>query len=154
MKIEDLVPLTNGLSVTACGQTLVCDRARIRPVREDAIDVKFSIAGTDLVPRFRLGRKRVLEATTDEVARMVRLVVRAVAPAFWVFLLGTVLAMVGGALGNVLLPSHHTGLPKDSVAAVTQVFTMDRRVLLNLVGAVPNHLLRRIEDGLRLVLDL
>lgn len=79
MKIEDLVPLTNGLSVTACGQTLVCDRARIRPVREDAIDVKFSIAGTDLVPRFRLGRKRVLEATTDEVARMVRLIVRAVA---------------------------------------------------------------------------
>lgn len=58
------------------------------------------------------------------------------------------------APGNVLLPSHHTGLPKDSVAAVTQVFTMDRRVLLNLVGAVPNHLLRRIEDGLRLVLDL
>jgi CP family cyanate transporter-like MFS transporter len=33
------------------------------------------------------------------------LVVRAVAPAFWLFLLGTVLAMVGGALGNVLLPS-------------------------------------------------
>jgi CP family cyanate transporter-like MFS transporter len=33
------------------------------------------------------------------------LVLRAVAPAFWVFLLGTVLAMVGGALGNVLLPS-------------------------------------------------
>ena len=79
MKIEDLVPLTNGLSVTACGQTLVCDRARVRPVREDAIDVKFWIAGTDLVPRFRLGRKRLLEATADEVARMVRLVVRAVA---------------------------------------------------------------------------
>jgi CP family cyanate transporter-like MFS transporter len=33
------------------------------------------------------------------------LVVRAVAPSFWLFLVGTVLAMVGGALGNVLLPS-------------------------------------------------
>jgi CP family cyanate transporter-like MFS transporter len=33
------------------------------------------------------------------------LVVRAIAPAFWLFLVGTVLAMVGGALGNVLLPS-------------------------------------------------
>ena len=58
------------------------------------------------------------------------------------------------APGNVLLPSHHTGLPKDSVATVTQVFAMDRRVLLTWVGALPNHLLRRIEDGLRLVLEL
>lgn len=58
------------------------------------------------------------------------------------------------APGNVLLPSRHTGLAKDSVAAVTQVFAMDRRVLLNLVGPLSNHLLRRIEDGLRLVLDL
>ena len=79
MKIEDLVPLTNGLSVTACGQTLVCDRARIRTVQDDAIDLKFLIAGTDLVPRFRLRRERVLKATADEVARIVRLVVRAVA---------------------------------------------------------------------------
>jgi CP family cyanate transporter-like MFS transporter len=44
------------------------------------------------------------------------LVLRAVAGAFWLFLLGTVLAMVGGAIGNVLLPSlvkryfpHRTG---------------------------------------------
>jgi CP family cyanate transporter-like MFS transporter len=33
------------------------------------------------------------------------LVVRAVAGSIWLFLAGTVLAMVGGALGNVLLPS-------------------------------------------------
>jgi CP family cyanate transporter-like MFS transporter len=33
------------------------------------------------------------------------LVLRAMAGAFWLFLVGTVLAMVGGALGNVLLPS-------------------------------------------------
>jgi CP family cyanate transporter-like MFS transporter len=33
------------------------------------------------------------------------LVIRAAAPSIWVFLAGTVLAMVGGALGNVLLPS-------------------------------------------------
>ena len=45
------------------------------------------------------------------------LVLRAVAGPFWLFLAGTVLAMVGGALGNVLLPSlvkryfpHRTGL--------------------------------------------
>jgi len=72
MKIEDLVPLTNGLSVTACGQTLVCDRARIRAVRKDAIDMKFSIAGTDFVPRLRLTHDRILKETADGLARIVR----------------------------------------------------------------------------------
>jgi CP family cyanate transporter-like MFS transporter len=45
------------------------------------------------------------------------LVLRGVAGSFWLFLVGTVLAMTGGALGNVLLPSlvkryfpHRTGL--------------------------------------------
>ncbi|TFV92289.1 MFS transporter [Blastococcus sp. CT_GayMR20] len=45
------------------------------------------------------------------------LVLRGVAGTFWLFLVGTVLAMTGGALGNVLLPSlvkryfpHRTGL--------------------------------------------
>ncbi|MCW2699216.1 MAG: Cyanate permease [Blastococcus sp.] len=45
------------------------------------------------------------------------LVLRGVAESFWVFVVGTVLAMTGGALGNVLLPSlvkryfpHRTGL--------------------------------------------
>ena len=50
MTIEDLVLLTNGLTVTTCGSTLVCDRARITPVRNDAIDMKFLMAGTDFVP--------------------------------------------------------------------------------------------------------
>ena len=77
MKIEELVPLTNGLSVTACGQTLVCDRTRIVPVKSDAIDLKFLVAGTDFVPRLRLTRERILKATSDEVARIVRRVVRA-----------------------------------------------------------------------------
>jgi hypothetical protein len=72
MKIEDLVPLTNGLSVTACGQTLVCDRARIRAVRTDAIDIKFWIAGTDFVPRLRLTRDRILKETAEDFARIVR----------------------------------------------------------------------------------
>lgn len=76
MKIEDLVPLTNGLSVTACGQTLVCDRARVIPVTGDAIDMKFLIAGTDFVPRLRLTQQRVLNATAEDVSRIVRRVVK------------------------------------------------------------------------------
>jgi hypothetical protein len=76
MTIEDLVPLTNGLTVTACGKTLVCDRARITPVRNDAIDMKFLMAGTDFVPRLRLLRERVLGATPDELTKIVRRVVK------------------------------------------------------------------------------
>jgi hypothetical protein len=76
MKIEELVPLTNGLSVIACGQTLVCDRTTILPVRSDAIDLKFLIAGTNFVPRLRLTRERVMKATSDEVAKIVRRVVK------------------------------------------------------------------------------
>lgn len=80
MKIEELVPLTNGLSVTACGHTLVCDRTRIVPVKNnDVFDLKFLIAGTDHVPRLRLTRERVLKASADELARIVRRVVRALA---------------------------------------------------------------------------
>jgi hypothetical protein len=76
MTIEDLVPLTNGLTVTACGKTLVCDRARITPVRDDSIDMKFLMAGTDFVPRLRLLRERVLGATPDELTKIVRRVVK------------------------------------------------------------------------------
>jgi len=76
MQIDELVPLTNGLSVTACGQTLVCDRTRVIPAAGDAVDMKFLIAGTDFVPRFRLSRQRISRATSDEVATIVRRVVR------------------------------------------------------------------------------
>jgi cyanate transporter len=51
------------------------------------------------------------------LAMTVGLVLRGIAGSFWVFVVGTVLAMTGGAIGNVLLPSlvkryfpHRTGL--------------------------------------------
>jgi mRNA interferase MazF len=58
------------------------------------------------------------------------------------------------APGNVYLGSHQTGLPKDSVANVSQVATVDRQFLTEWVGRLPAPLLQRIEEGLRLVLDL
>jgi hypothetical protein len=76
MTIEELVPLTNGLTVTACGHMLVCDRARVTPLTNDAIEMKFLMAGTDFVPRLRLLRERVINATPDEVTKIVRRVVK------------------------------------------------------------------------------
>jgi hypothetical protein len=48
----------------------------ITPVADDAIDMKFLMAGTDFVPRLRLLRERVLRATPDEVTTIVRRVVK------------------------------------------------------------------------------
>jgi mRNA interferase MazF len=61
---------------------------------------------------------------------------------------------LANAPGNVLLRSHQTGLPKDSVANVSQVATVDRRFLTERVGRLQASLLEHIEDGLRLALDL
>ena len=58
------------------------------------------------------------------------------------------------APGNVLLPAKSTGLPKDSVANVSQVITVDRDVLLELAGRVRGQVLRDVETGLRFVLGL
>lgn len=54
--------------------------------------------------------------------------------------------------GNVALPAAVTGLPHDSVANVTQVATLDREELADLVGTVPAPLLEQIDRGLTLVL--
>ncbi|WP_305040005.1 type II toxin-antitoxin system PemK/MazF family toxin [Frankia sp. Cj3] len=47
-----------------------------------------------------------------------------------------------------------TGLPKDSVANVTQVATLDRADLESRVGEIPAWLVADVERGLRRVLVL
>ncbi|HEX2162806.1 MAG TPA: type II toxin-antitoxin system PemK/MazF family toxin [Thermoanaerobaculia bacterium] len=75
--------------------------------------------------------------------------------------LQTVLAVVmttnlgiAEAPGNVFLSREETGLPRDSVANVSQIVTADRRFLTERVGRLPSDLLAEIDDGLRLALDL
>ncbi len=58
------------------------------------------------------------------------------------------------APGNVLLPAKATGLPKDSVANVSQLATIDRDRLTERVGRISGPLLNDLEKGLRLVLAL
>jgi hypothetical protein len=76
LKIEEIVPLTNGLSIPCGGYTMVCDRAQVIPRTGDAVDVKFLIAGTDCVPRIRLRREQIARATSNDVARILRHVAR------------------------------------------------------------------------------
>jgi len=61
---------------------------------------------------------------------------------------------VADAPGNVVLASRDSGLPKDSVANVSQIVTIDRDVLRERVGKVPGQVRERIDRGVRLVLDL
>jgi len=58
------------------------------------------------------------------------------------------------APGNVLLPAKTTGLPRDSVANVSQIITVDRDFLLERTGRIRGRLLQDLDKGLRLVLAL
>ena len=58
------------------------------------------------------------------------------------------------APGNVLVPAKASGLPKDSVANVSQVVTLDKEVLTDLAGRIKGTLLSDVSAGLRLVLSL
>jgi len=58
------------------------------------------------------------------------------------------------APGNVLVPADLSGLPKDSVANVSQVITVDRAALTERAGRVRGRVLEAVDAGLRLALDL
>jgi mRNA interferase MazF len=58
------------------------------------------------------------------------------------------------APGNVLIPAKSSGLPKDSIANVTQLVTVDRNYLDDKVGQVPARFMSAVEAGLKLVLGL
>lgn len=58
------------------------------------------------------------------------------------------------APGNVLLPCAATGLPRDSVANVSQIFTIDKTFLVERVGAILEQLQVKVDEGLRTVLYL
>jgi mRNA interferase MazF len=58
------------------------------------------------------------------------------------------------APGNVLLPAKSAGLPKDSVANVTQIVTLDVDYLTERTGRISPRLMAQVDAGLKLVLDL
>ncbi len=58
------------------------------------------------------------------------------------------------APGNVLVPGEEAGLPRDSVANVSQVVTLDRDYLGERCGTIGSKVMTRVDAGLRLALDL
>ncbi|ODS30403.1 MAG: YdcE protein, chain A [Candidatus Scalindua rubra] len=55
---------------------------------------------------------------------------------------------------NILLSAKSTGLPRNSVANVSQIITVDKSFLTVKVGKLTSKQMQQLEEGLRLVLSL
>jgi mRNA interferase MazF len=60
----------------------------------------------------------------------------------------------GRAAGNLLLKASDSGLKRESVLLVCQLVTVDKELLTECVGRLPRRIMSRVDDGLRLALDL
>ena len=58
------------------------------------------------------------------------------------------------APGNVALTPKQSHLNQKSVVTVSQIVTLDKRHLMERVGRLTPMLVRRVEDGLRVVLGM
>ncbi len=56
------------------------------------------------------------------------------------------------APGNVLIKARDAGLPKDSVANVSQIVTLDRATLTDRSGGLGSEAMGAVSRGVRLVL--
>jgi mRNA interferase MazF len=58
------------------------------------------------------------------------------------------------APGNVLLEKNDTSLPKSSVVNISQIITLDKSFLTECIGTLNKRLLEKVENGIRLVLEI
>jgi mRNA interferase MazF len=58
------------------------------------------------------------------------------------------------APGNTLLPKRRTGLPHDSVANASQIATVNKADLDELMDTLPHGLMDAVDEGVRWLLDL
>ncbi|MDT8397972.1 MAG: type II toxin-antitoxin system PemK/MazF family toxin [Pseudomonadales bacterium] len=62
--------------------------------------------------------------------------------------------VLADAPGNVRLNKSESGLLKPSVVNVSQVLTVDRSILTEQVKALPNSVIQRVNEGLRLAIGV
>ncbi len=58
------------------------------------------------------------------------------------------------SFGNVLLKTRQSGLSKDSVVNVTQLYTIDESFLTEFVDTLSEQKMEQVDKGLRLVLSI
>jgi mRNA interferase MazF len=61
---------------------------------------------------------------------------------------------LSSAPGNVILSRKNTGLPKKSVANVSQIVTFDKAFLFEKAGALDPKILKEVDAGIRLALSV
>lgn len=61
---------------------------------------------------------------------------------------------IGRARGNVTILPRQSGLPKNSVVNVSQIFAVDKSLLLERVEQLSASKMEQVDSGLRLVLAL
>jgi mRNA interferase MazF len=61
---------------------------------------------------------------------------------------------LGQLPGNVFIARRASGLRRDSIVNVSQLFSLDRRFLDAPVGKLPARVQAQVDEGLRLVLAL
>jgi mRNA interferase MazF len=58
------------------------------------------------------------------------------------------------APGNILIEKGESGLSKDSVIVVSQIYAIDRRRLIEHVSVINRSLLNEVEYGIKMVLGI
>jgi mRNA interferase MazF len=58
------------------------------------------------------------------------------------------------APGNVRISKSDSGLSRASVVNISQILTIDRKLLTERIGALPGRTMDRFNDGLKLVLSV
>lgn len=58
------------------------------------------------------------------------------------------------APGNVSLPKGKSGLPKNSVANVSQISTLNKEALTEFIGSVDRLIMQQVEEGIKLLLNI
>ena len=61
---------------------------------------------------------------------------------------------LAAAPGNVIIAQRVSTLSADSTVNVSQVLTIDRSLLTEVVSKLPNMIMDTIDDGLRIVMNL
>ena len=58
------------------------------------------------------------------------------------------------APGNLLLQKVDSHLPKESVINISQLITIDKSYLRRLVGTLNKRIMKKVDEGLKIVFDL
>ena len=58
------------------------------------------------------------------------------------------------APGNMLIEKDQSGLSKDSVIVVSQIYAIDRHRLLEHVSTISKMVLTEVENGIKMVLEI